>query len=669
MCERRNLINVLNTQSTSRIIQKLTPDSLVPNLNQAINLIENYPSSHELRYKSFHQPRQVSKGCHFSFNTPMKRDHYCVLLLSHQALNDLNLQTAPNDQETSQILSGEKVFYSKERGVFPYSLAYAGFQFGQFAGQLGDGRLVNLFDIKNNLNNWQTLQIKGSGITPFSRFGDGKAVVRSSIREFIISESLYHVGIPSTRAVQLTLLPRTTATRQVEEPCAVVCRFAPSWIRIGNFDLFRMRPDLEGLIKLSDYCIEEVFDNGKDFPEDVDSNLFIKDCFPDDDVEPSAVGTSNETLEDISKYDLFYRHVVNLNAKCVAYWQAYGFLNGVLNTDNTSIMGLSIDFGPFNFLDRFEPDFTPNHDDSMKRYSFQNQPGVIWWNLVQLGQSLSFLIGSGKTGLEETIKGGYKEMTQEREAKLVKRANVLLRHCSNEYKYRFTTMYAHLMACRLGIDLEIDLVQCGRNKDGLERTSKVVKEFLDTITEPLLKILQRTKIDYNNFFINLQQYKDKIPDVQLNVNNFKNPLEVLPREYLQIFFTPEQLNKLEASGEDLGETKLLEETLREVIEWTRSYAFLTEDNRVSVSEQYNPLFLPRSWVLEEVIADLTERQKQQLQDPDSILDTSLLEKLHAMSSNPYDKTKWLPQLHEYAQERWTDTSNLPTEMKQLSCSS
>lgn len=681
MCEPRNLINVLKTQSTSKIIQKLNPDKTISNLSQAINLVENYPPTNETRYTSFHVPRQVVPGTHFAYNMPMKRDHYKLLILSKYAMNDLNLSLENNYQEdTVKILSGNKVFYSESRNVFPYSLAYAGFQFGQFAGQLGDGRLVNLFDIKDKRDAWQTLQVKGSGLTPFSRFGDGKAVLRSSIREFIISEALYHIGIPSTRAVQLTLLPGTKAMRNGKlEPCAVVCRFAPSWIRLGNFDLFRMKPNLPGLVKLTDYCIDEVFNKGDDFPTNIDINFFNKDYFLDTEEKMKTPEKEQDIIDpitNISKYDLFYRHVVNLNAKCVAYWQSYGFLNGVLNTDNTSIMGLSIDFGPFNFLDIFEPDFTPNHDDSMKRYCFQNQPDVIWWNLVQLGQAISVLIGSGSTQINDIITKGYEGMTPDIETALVKRANSILQHCSNEYKYWFTTQYALLMSQRLGIDLNIEMESATTQHD-LNRISEVVQEFCDTIIEPLLKILQRTKIDYNNFFINLQNYTEEI-----NVISNNNNIEKLPQKYLSVFFTPEQLTKLNTiyergdngNGEN-GENRVLKEILEDIIEWTDSYSRLITNNggRIELAKKNNPLFIPRSWILDEVIEDFTVRQKDKLSDPNAELDTTSLNKLLIMSTHPYDPSKWDHSLQPEKEAEWTNLSQTPETMakalKQASCSS
>lgn len=224
MGEKRTIINALKNSAASHFIKKLTADTSLSSIQEAINVVQQYNATDPVRLKLFHTPRMVSQGAHFAFCLPTKKPHYKPLLLSQNALDEFNLV---QDQDLEKILSGEKVYYSDS--IFPYSTVYSGFQFGSFAAQLGDGRVVNLFDLKDKCSGqWQTFQLKGAGMTPFSRFADGKAVLRSSIREFIMSEALHSIGIPSTRAMQLTLLPGTKAQRRTQEPCAVVCRFAPS---------------------------------------------------------------------------------------------------------------------------------------------------------------------------------------------------------------------------------------------------------------------------------------------------------------------------------------------------------------------------------------------------------------------------------------------------------
>ncbi|CCD25464.1 Fmp40p NDAI_0F01450 [Naumovozyma dairenensis CBS 421] len=687
MTERVSLLKALANSGSSKVIQKLTPDQTIPTISKAIELIENHDPTDKERVEKFHTPRYVSSGSHFSFTTPMKRSHYKPILVSKETLeNDFQLDIE-NDPLIPKILSGEKIYYDEDKSIFPYSLAYAGYQFGSFAGQLGDGRVVNLFDYMNH-----TFQLKGSGKTPFSRFADGKAVLRSSIREFIISEALYNIGIPSTRAVQLTLLPGTKAIRDGSEPCALVCRVAPSWIRFGSFDLFKWKPNLVGLIKLTDYCIEDVFHNGEGFPKDIDLAKFNKDYFPDSKDEENISSSSlheekqdQEQKEGLTNYDQFFRHVVNLNAECVAYWQAYGFCNGVLNTDNTSIMGISLDYGPFSFLDKFEPDFTPNHDDYTKRYSFANQPSVIWWNLIQLAQDIAVLLGAGPKHINDILQMQNGEdidkFDDDLEKEFVNRANNMIRLCSSEYKYRFTTKYADLMGKRLGIDL--DLPKKLTNDVDLDKLSIEIQEFSTFIIDPLLEILQHTKIDYNNFFVNLQSY-----DGPFFVNDEGNLFNGLDEDFIKIFFKDEEMRKIKefyekASGDlnrttsrDSGETRFLIRTMDKLKEWCISYCRLVPDAEIrkSVAKKKNPLFIPRSWIFEEVIDNLTLEQREKLDYPEADLDTSLLQKLHLMSLHPYDNTEWDDNLRAEVVERWTTLKHASRDdknkfMKQLSCSS
>lgn len=659
------IMSLLKETGTSRFIKCLTPDAMVPSVTKALEIVEQKQDKAEPEApleKAFHTPRIVSSGSHFAYTAPEKRPHYRPLIKSALAHEELGLQM---DDKLERLLSGEDVYIDGKKGIFPYSMAYAGFQFGQFAGQLGDGRVVNLFDIKDSCGKYQTLQLKGSGLTPFSRFADGKAVLRSSIREFIICESLYQIGIPSTRALQLTQLPKTRATRGMSfEPTAVVCRVAPSWIRLGNFDLLRWKPNLEALFKLADYTIDNVY--GKDQIPLPDVNNFKEDHFADEGDEPRQI----DDVTDSTKYDQLYRNVVRKNAECVAYWQTYGFMNGVLNTDNTSILGLSIDYGPFSFLDRFDPGFTPNHDDVEGRYSFQNQPSVIWWNLIQFAQSIAILIGAGGKHIDEVIalQNNTKPLSSEVEKDVTKRANDLIGLVAHEYKYVFTTKYVQLMSQRLGIDLSLDPSE-------IDKTSTVVKDFCSTIMEPLLEILRKTGIDYNNFFVNLQNYEGSIFDKANGING-------LDKVYVAIFFNTSQQVKLQTYyadekhfvDTDSGETRLLVEYFQKLVNWSKLYLDLAPDQeeRYEISKKVNPLFTPRSWIFDQVIEHFVDEQRTALNDPESTIDTAPLQKLLLMSSYPYDSSKWDSTLRPDLQESWGSIEHAETAdkfMKQASCSS
>lgn len=673
MTESRTIISALRDTGTSRFIQVLVPDQLVPTVSKAIQIAEDSNSPDEAK-KAFHTPRMISKGAHFSYTIPQKRPHYRPLLTSTKALKDLGLRM---DSKMMEIINGEQIYYDKEKQIFPYSIAYAGFQFGQFAGQLGDGRVTNLFDVKDVRGQRQTLQIKGAGLTPFSRFADGKAVLRSSIREFIISEALHHIGIPSTRALQLTLLPKTRARRAAFEPCASVTRFAPSWIRLGNFNLFRWRQDVKGLVELVDFCVEEVFDKGVAFPKTLDINVFGQDFFPDEvDEESMRVGQESlDTLSGTTKYDLFFRHVVNLNAECVAFWQSYGFVNGVLNTDNTSIMGISMDFGPFSFLDKFQPQYTPNHDDFQSRYSFANQPGVVWWNLTKFAQDVAVLIGNGEKQLEKFLTEGLGQLSEEEESQIVKRVNLLVALSGNEYKFRFTTKYADIMGKRIGIDLSIPPII---TKDNVEHTAEKVHEFTSAVLEPMLQILYITQVDYNDFFVNLQFYQGNFKD------DGPNSINGMDVELLKVFFSANQVGKLRKhyhNGKhdaDSGETRRLIDGCEMLSTWVDAYIKLIPDyeTRLELSKGLNPLFTPRSYILEQVVDDFMENQRERLNNPEAKIDASLLEKLYKMSVNPYDSSKWDNTLRPEVVNEWTnkvshDDADEHDEkfMKQCSCSS
>ncbi|EJS41494.1 fmp40p [Saccharomyces arboricola H-6] len=688
MREKSTIINALKNSATSRFIKKLTPDTSLSSISEAINVVQQRNATDPVRLKLFHTPRMVSQGAHFAFCLPTKKPHYKPLLLSQKALDEFDIV---QDSDLEKVLAGEKIYYSED--IFPYSTVYSGFQFGSFAAQLGDGRVVNLFDLKDNRDGqWQTFQLKGAGMTPFSRFADGKAVLRSSVREFIMSEALYSIGIPSTRAMQLTLLPGTKAQRRSQEPCALVCRFAPSWIRLGNFNLFRWRHDLEGLIKLSDYCIDELFDEGRQFEGKPDFNVFKTDFFPDNETKINE-GVENDDENDgrsigkdisaLSKYDKFFRHVVGLNANTVAHWQAYGFANGVLNTDNTSIMGLTIDYGPFAFLDKFDPSFTPNHDDTAKRYSFANQPSVIWWNLQQFAKDLACLLGPEGPNLELLLKGELDSVDDALEKTMIERVQRLVGLSANEYKYVFTTKYAQLMSQRLGVDLDLDVCMNSTRLEDIERTAEKSSEFCTAIVEPLLDILKATKIDYNNFFIHLQNYTG--PFLIKDKSEAATLFGVFDPEYLKVFFGVEQLQRMAehektiAAGEKVfdtdGEIRLLDEKLGKIHSWTRDYVSLVPPTeaaaRASLAKKANPWFVPRSWVLEEVVDDLMYNQRDRLQDADSTLDTSALRKLYLMSVNPYDCAEWDATLRPDLEKKWADLSHQEGTkfMKQASCSS
>ncbi|WRX31866.1 Protein adenylyltransferase SelO - like 1 [Theobroma cacao] len=270
-------------------------------------------------------------------------------------------------------------------GAVPYAQCYGGHQFGTWAGQLGDGRAITLGEILNSkLERWE-LQLKGAGKTPYSRFADGLAVLRSSIREFLCSEAMHFLGIPTTRALCLVTTGKFV-TRDMfydgnpkEEPGAIVCRVAQSFLRFGSFQIHASRGEEDlGIVRdLADYAIRHHFPH----IENISKSESLSFSTGDDDHSVVDL-TSN-------KYAAWIVEVAERTASLVARWQGVGFTHGVLNTDNMSILGLTIDYGPFGFLDAFDPSYTPNTTDLPgRRYCFANQPDIGLWNIAQFASTL-----------------------------------------------------------------------------------------------------------------------------------------------------------------------------------------------------------------------------------------------------------------------------------------
>ncbi len=263
--------------------------------------------------------------------------------------------------EFAQVFGGNALL----AGMEPYAANYGGHQFGQWAGQLGDGRAITLGELINRAGERWELQLKGAGLTPYSRTADGRAVLRSSIREFLCSEAMHHLGVPTTRALSLVVTGEQVVRDMFydgnprAEPGAVVCRVAPSFIRFGNFELPASRGDLQLLEKLVDFTI------GRDFPE------------------LAAAGDVR------AQRASWFTQVCERTARLMAHWMRVGFVHGVMNTDNMSILGLTIDYGPYGWIDNFDPNWTPNTTDAQgRRYRFGQQPQIAFWNLTRLASAL-----------------------------------------------------------------------------------------------------------------------------------------------------------------------------------------------------------------------------------------------------------------------------------------
>ena len=320
--------------------------------------------------------RQVKEAC-FSYVSPKQTKKPEILHVSEEMINALGMSSKDMDSQTfKNVFTGNEVL----EHTTPYAMCYGGHQFGNWAGQLGDGRAINLFEVEHNNRQWQ-VQLKGAGETPYSRTADGLAVLRSSIREYLCSEAMFHLGVPTTRALSLALSGDEVMRdmlydgNQANEKGAIVSRVAPSFLRFGNFEIFAARQDHKTLKTLVDYTIKNYF--------------------------PNLGEPSKET------YIQFFAEVSQRTLDMILHWQRVGFVHGVMNTDNMSILGLTIDYGPYGWLEGFDFGWTPNTTDSQhKRYRYGNQPNIGLWNLYQLANALYSLIE--ETEPLETILENYK---------------------------------------------------------------------------------------------------------------------------------------------------------------------------------------------------------------------------------------------------------------------
>ncbi|MBI5937775.1 MAG: YdiU family protein [Betaproteobacteria bacterium] len=303
--------------------------------------------------------RQVHGACWSRVPpTPVAKPH----LLAHSPEVAALLGLAEADIDTpafAEVFGGNRLI----AGMDPYAACYGGHQFGNWAGQLGDGRAINLGETVNSAGQRWELQLKGAGPTPYARRADGRAVLRSSIREFLCSEAMHHLGVPTTRALSLVGTGEEVVRDMFYdgnpryEPGAVVCRVAPGFIRFGNFEILASRGDTELLKRLVDFTI------ARDFSE-----------------------LEGDTEEKRARW---FAEVCGRTARMIAHWMRVGFVHGVMNTDNMSILGLTIDYGPYGWIDNYDPDWTPNTTDAEgRRYRFGHQAQIAHWNLSRLAEAL-----------------------------------------------------------------------------------------------------------------------------------------------------------------------------------------------------------------------------------------------------------------------------------------
>jgi uncharacterized protein YdiU (UPF0061 family) len=367
----------------------------------------------------------------YSFVRPIKTSNPTLLHVSDEMQHTLDFSNEDiQSREFLEFVTGNSVLKNSK----PFAMCYAGHQFGNWAGQLGDGRAINLGEIKD----W-AVQLKGSGPTPYSRTADGLAVLRSSVREYLCSEAMHHLGVPSTRALSLSLTGDKVLRDVIyngnpaHEKGAIVSRVAKSFLRFGNFEIFSSRNDIKNLKILTDYTIKSHF---------------------------SHLGKPSKEV-----YLQFFQEVSSKTLEMIIHWQRVGFVHGVMNTDNMSILGLTIDYGPYGWLEGFDFGWTPNTTDKQhKRYRYGNQPTIGLWNLYQLANALYPLIEEAAP-LEKILEG---------------------------YKSNFEKKSQDMMRAKLGLtsDKETDI----------------------NIIQSLENNLQATETDMTIFFRTLSSFKKEQPE-------------------------------------------------------------------------------------------------------------------------------------------------------------
>ncbi len=380
----------------------------------------------------------------YSFVRPIKTSNPTLLHVSDEMQHTLDFSNEDiQSREFLEFVTGNSVLKNSK----PFAMCYAGHQFGNWAGQLGDGRAINLGEIKD----W-AVQLKGSGPTPYSRTADGLAVLRSSVREYLCSEAMHHLGVPSTRALSLSLTGDKVLRdvmyngNPAHEKGAIVSRVAKSFLRFGNFEIFSSRNDIKNLKILTDYTIKSHF---------------------------SHLGKPSKEV-----YLQFFQEVTSKTLEMIIHWQRVGFVHGVMNTDNMSILGLTIDYGPYGWLEGFDFGWTPNTTDKQhKRYRYGNQPTIGLWNLYQLANALYPLIEEAAP-LEKILEG---------------------------YKSNFEKKSQDMMRAKLGLtsDKETDI----------------------NIIQSLENNLQATETDMTIFFRTLSSFKKEQPEkgVELIQDAFYTP--------------------------------------------------------------------------------------------------------------------------------------------------
>ncbi|MEO6774914.1 MAG: protein adenylyltransferase SelO [Kofleriaceae bacterium] len=492
--------------------------------------------------RSDNHTRQVRQACYSRVEpTPVPAPELLVLVPEVAAL--LGLEAPARDAGALvEVLAGNRVV----PGMAPYAACYGGHQFGTWAGQLGDGRAITLGEVTHAGQTWE-LQLKGAGPTPYSRTADGRAVLRSSLRELVCSEAMFHLGVPTTRALSLVITGQPVLRdllydgHPAHEPGAVVCRVAPSFLRFGSFELHAARDDHATLRTLVDYT------RATWFPGKTVAEMFAE--------------------------------VAHRTAWLLSEWMRVGFVHGVMNTDNMSILGLTIDYGPYGWLEPFDLAWTPNITDAAnRRYRFGNQPAIAHWNLAQLAKALAPVCENPGE-------------------------QARLRAAVDAFPREFSSLYRHTMLRKLGL--------AGRG-------DTIVED--DGLLAELAELMQSIEVDFTLWFRRLAE-PERLPEAIYG--------EVTPLHRAMI-------------------ARWLERYRARV-----AVEGLSEAERAARICEVNPIYVPRNYLLQEVIAATERGDRAEL--------LVLLDVLRA----PYRER---PGLERYAQPR-PEWARAKPGCSMLSCSS
>ncbi|KAI8919479.1 hypothetical protein DFJ77DRAFT_428055 [Powellomyces hirtus] len=560
------------------------------------------------------------RGACYSLVTPDNGcTHPLYIASSPSAIELLGIdREEPQRREFGQFLSGARTLPR----AHPWAAIYGGHQFGCYAGQLGDGRCVSIGEVLPppppsasqpapgastssdiSTTHWD-IQLKGAGLTPYSRFGDGLTTLGSCVREFVAAEYMHSIGIPTTRALAVvaTQVPVYRGANGDIFHGAVLTRLSPSWIRFGSFELFHYRNDKERVKLLADYVIKYHFADLLQPPVLVDVELNV--------------------------YARFFQEVIRRTAELVAAWQAIGFVHGALNTDNMSILGITLNYGAFGFLDRYDPYWTLlNLADRMGRYRFEHQPKIALWNLSKLGRTLAALIAPPPPASLPPSRGGGSLV-----AAHVVRGEEIVRELLKGFEDLFIESYTRIMRSKLGL-----------------RTEQATD--LTEIIEPLLQLLADAGADYTLFF---RESNENDPPLPSDITTSRHNRKSLRSSTTSFGRT----GSTRTSSSSLGTFKA--EIRSRWEDWSDAYRARLEDDvphhassssssttRRQRMSRANPPFIPRSHVLNTLAAAVAARlpepdnrhpiRRAGLAQPDPDLDRALKILCRTRAVNPEDK--------------------------------